>query len=152
MIIKIKSYAFRLFMYSLVIAAIIYSQNYFRVIFLNLINGGKNPYWFILLVPFAYIISGILISFERIFTIMRTQGALTYDWIRFTVIVIPFLILSCWKPLSLYYSSTIARLFGDPFRIFIIHSEVLLVIQVLTGFLIVSCISRHETLNKEVER
>ncbi|PKM65813.1 MAG: hypothetical protein CVU95_13490 [Firmicutes bacterium HGW-Firmicutes-2] len=85
MIIKIKSYAFRLFMYSLVIAAIIYSQNYFRVIFLNLINGGKNPYWFILLVPFAYIISGILISFERIFTIMRTQGALTYDWIRFTL-------------------------------------------------------------------
>ena len=66
------------------------------------------------------------------------------------VIVIPFLILSFLKPL--YYSSTIARLFGDPLRILIIHSEVLLVIQVLTGFLIVSCISRYETLNKEVER
>ena len=86
-----------------------------------------------------YIFLGVVLSYEQIIKVFSRNGRLRFNIIRFIIIVLPIGLIGFTE--AFYYSNVFTNYFHGIPLVMQFSNTLLVAIQVLTGFLFISCFS-----------
>lgn len=142
----------KLIIYLFVILITIQIAALFYKIYAEPISSSHNMYLYNIIEPVLIILCGIALRYEKLYTCIRKAGIWKVALLRLLILAMPITIISF--QMALYYSNFILfRVFGELLYSIGIKGSALIIVQLLSGTVIVSCIEKVDPLGSiEIER